>query len=59
MKSCNTIDYIVTEDETEFKIGLDVYIGLSFSVAYYFNIIGLMTFSFLVLYLSLSFRFAL
>jgi len=59
MKSCNTIDYIVTEDETEFKIGLDVYIGLSCSVAYYFNIIGLMTFSFLVLYLSLSFRFAL
>jgi len=25
MKSCNTIDYIVTKDETEFKIGLDVY----------------------------------
>jgi len=25
MKSFNTIDYIVTEDETEFKIGLDVY----------------------------------
>jgi len=37
MKSCNTIDYIVTEDKTEFKIGLDV-IGLSCSVAGYFNI---------------------
>jgi len=45
MKSCNTIDYIVTEDVTEFKIGLDVCIGLSCSVVYSLNIIiGLMTF---------------
>ena len=37
MKSCrpNTIDYIVTEDETEFKIGLCRPIGLSCSVVYY------------------------